>query len=66
MVNDDGSFVTPGRIAHLAAIAIPLETFLAKTPEVLFVLPFERIADSRHAMRENPGSPPLTMHRVLF
>ena len=66
MVNDDGSFVTPGGIAHPAAVAIPLEDFLAKTPEVFLVLPFERVADSTQAMRENPGSPTPTVHHVLF
>lgn len=66
MVNDDGTFVAPGSIAHPAPVTVPFEDFLAKSSKVFLVLPLERVADRAHAMGEDLRFPTPAVHHVLF
>ena len=66
MMNDDGSFVATGSIAHPAAVTVPFEHFLAKPSKVFLILPLERVADRAHPMRENLRLPAPAVHHVLF
>ena len=66
VVNDDGSFVASGGIAHTAPMTVPFEHFLAKTSKVFFILPLEGIADGTHPVREHLRLSTPAMHHVLF
>ena len=52
MVNDHGSFVASGVIAHPAPVALTSEHFFSKPSKMFVLLPLERVADSTDPMRE--------------
>ncbi len=66
MVDDYGSFVTAGGIAHPAAVPVRLQNLLTQAVKVLLILPPERVTDSKHPMREDLDLSTSAMHRVLF
>ena len=65
MVNDNGAFVSSRCIAHPAAVPVSFKHFLTKPSKVFLILPFERVADGAHPMRENLSFPASAVHHVL-
>jgi hypothetical protein len=65
VMHDDRPFIPPGSITNPAAIAVAFQHRFTQSPEILFILTFQRVAGRTQAEGENLLSPAWTVKRAL-
>ena len=53
VVDDDGPLVTTGSITDAATVAVTLQNRFAQPPEILLILPFQRVAGCTQAQSQD-------------
>src|SRR5258708_37489948 len=66
MMNNDGTFASPGSSANTTAITISLQDLLSQPTKIFVVLPFQGVAGCTKTKRKDLLASASAMHRPLY